>query len=210
MYARARRAAPPPRLPLNGVVLSHSLGFGIAARLASLLPGSTFTERAFGNATYVRSDVGDVTPYSLRDNLSNDLAGLWNAAKDNRIVLWAGAIIEINDYADGTAASTLADAATLIAAIHAQNPWKVHAVTCIATAEYDAISPHPTRGNLADDRDAFSDGLSAVAGVHRVIDLRTRAPLQDPRDTEFFSDGIHTTSAGSDEAADGIAEDLAA
>lgn len=197
-------------LPLNLVVLAHSQGFGMGSRLAALLAGATVTERAFGNATFVASagfEVG-VTPYPLKANFASDMAGLWDADADNRLVVWAG-LVEANDQPSSTLASVVADAEELIAHALAAHAWQVHLVTIIACAEYDAISPHPTRGNLAPLRNAISDAFVAgLTGAASAIDLRTIPELQDAYDGTYFSDGIHLTDAsggGRDKAAAGIA-----
>lgn len=175
--------------PLNIVLHGNSLFSGIAAKLDALRPASDVVSEVV---------LPGVATISLEQNF-DDVDALWDPTRINVVVLWEG-LDHINDF-DGTSATAHAAYASYVTNVRGFNghQWRPWVSTIIDTTEYTAVSPHPTRGNLEPERDDFNMKLRAdYAGADRLVDLAMRAELSNASNGTYFSDGIHTTSAGGD------------
>lgn len=185
---------PPPPTELSIWLHGNSLFSSVAERVEALRPG---TDNVFGRV------VGGATTADLEAEFAAQIHANFDGSRTNVVILWEG-LDHINDF-DGTA-STAHDAYADYVVTAEALGWRVYVCTIIDTLEYTASSPHPTRGDLEDDRDAFNVLLRVDnAGAFGIVDLALESELTDASNTTYFSgDGIHIVSAGQDVVAAAI------
>jgi hypothetical protein len=207
----ARGVARPAALPpLNIILNGHSQTFGLGA----LIAGST----ELGHANAAFDDNGF---WGLTSSFASDVVPHLVSGKRNRAYILSG-LVDINDDAKTgatcyTAAlnfmSTARAAVTAVSggggATYAGAPYyfEIYLCTICDTTEYDAINPHPTRGDLEPERNDYNARVVAGlggTGANGVVRLDLVPHLSNAYDSTYFTDGIHWTSLGQSDAANAI------
>jgi hypothetical protein len=201
-------------LPLNVIINGHSQSFGQGTKVAAAINsiyGTTVPVTELGHANAAFDDNGF---WGLTSSFASDVLPYFVAGKRNRIYVLCG-LVDIND--DGKTGATCYTAAlnfmstARAAALSAGYPAaqiEIYLCAICDTTEYDAISPHPTRGDLEPERTDYNSRIVAGVGgtgANGVVRLDLVPHLSNAYDSTYFSDGIHWTTAGQNDAASAIA-----